>query len=96
MMTPEAREEYGIASADCRRLGHIDGCPGAAGGDHELKFTGGPFISKPLDATRCVVCGHRMDDMGGCDSCAADREAEETEDYFENREGQPEFNGAFG
>ena len=34
-MTPEAREEYGIASADCREAGHIDGCPGAAGGDHE-------------------------------------------------------------
>lgn len=63
----------------CDIPGHVDGCPGYAGGDHELKFVGGPFISKPLDAMRCRKCGHRMDDMYGCDSCAADREASELE-----------------
>lgn len=28
----------------------------------------------PLNALRCVVCGHRLDDMDGCDGCAADLE----------------------
>jgi hypothetical protein len=59
----------------CAEDGHIDGCPGRAGGDHEAKFVGGPFVSLPLNAMRCVVCGHRLDDMGGCDDCAGDREA---------------------
>lgn len=73
------------APEQCHETGHVDGCVGAAGGDHEMAFVGGPFISKPLDATRCVECGHRLDDMGGCDSCASDREAAEW-DALEERE----------
>lgn len=57
----------------CRERGHVDGCPGRAGGDHELAFVGGPFVSLPMNAMRCVVCGHRLDDMGGCDSCTSDK-----------------------
>ena len=67
---------------DCIEAGHVDGCPGREGGDHELKFVGGPFVSLPMNAMRCVVCGHRLDDMGGCDSCAADIEAAMTERMF--------------
>lgn len=53
----------------CHEDGHVDGCPGKAGGDHE-------YVKLPLNAMRCAVCGHRLDDMGGCDSCAFDRWAE--------------------
>jgi hypothetical protein len=64
----------------------------------EQEFRGGPFVSKMLNEMRCRVCGHRLDDMGGCDSCAADREAEERAVIFEERddhEGDPAWNGAF-
>jgi hypothetical protein len=47
---------------------HVPGCPCRAGGDAE-------YVTLRLNAMRCVVCGHRLDDMDGCDSCAADREA---------------------
>lgn len=45
-------------------------------------------VTKRLDAMRCVVCGHRLDGMAGCDSCTADREAaemrhEDHEDFIE-------------
>lgn len=33
------------------------------------------YVVVPLNAMRCSACGHRLDDMGGCDSCAADLEA---------------------
>ena len=77
-MTPEAREEYGIASADCREAGHIDGCPGAAGGDHEVR----------VSYLRCSECGDLLDGYGRC-------ELHGTLDPEFDREGQPEFNGAF-
>lgn len=32
-------------------------------------------VTVRLNAMRCEACGHRLDDMGGCDSCAADLEA---------------------
>ena len=64
------------APEQCSEDGHVPGCAGAAGGEHE-------FIVKPLDATRCVECGHRLDEMGGCDSCTADREAAEFETHDE-------------
>ena len=63
MLTREALDER--ADADC--TGHEPGCPGAVGGDH---------VVLRMNAMRCTECGHRLDDMGGCDSCAADREAE--------------------
>jgi hypothetical protein len=53
MMTAEALEEYGIASADCREQGHIPGCPGAAGGDHET-----PHPLHPTD-----------EPVEGCEDC---------------------------
>lgn len=40
-----------------------------------------PFVKTRMNAMRCPVCGHRLDDMDGCDSCAADREAAETEGW---------------
>lgn len=48
-----------------------------------------PDITKRLDAMRCVVCGHRLDGMSGCDSCAGDREAAEMahEDHEDTVEG---------
>lgn len=52
----------------CSDAAHIPGCPCQAGGDAE-------FVTLPLNAMRCEVCGHRLDDMDGCDSCAADLEA---------------------
>jgi len=55
----------------------------------------GQPVTLPLNAMRCEVCGHRLDDMDGCDSCAADREAALEDEMDEGREGQPEFNGAF-
>jgi hypothetical protein len=51
---------------------HVPGCPGPFGGDHE-------YVVLPMNAMRCSDCGHRLDDMGGCDSCAADIEAAMTE-----------------
>ena len=70
----------------CSMLGHVPGCPGRAGGEHEFAPV---YVTKRMDAMRCIVCGHRLDEMGGCDSCAADREAAEIEhvDHEESVEG---------
>lgn len=59
---PEARGQM------CSDDAHVKGCPCESGGDPE-------YVVLPLNAMRCVVCGHRLDDMGWCDGCMADKEA---------------------
>jgi len=67
------------APETCSEEGHVPGCAGAAGGEHEYVVTRKDVLRR-LNAMRCEVCGHRLDDLGGCDSCAADREAQEWDD----------------
>lgn len=65
------------------RGSHVPGCPGMAGGDHE-------YVTAPLSMLRCDECGDLLDGYGACDIHGPlDIEA------FENREGDPAFNGAF-
>lgn len=58
----------------CSEQGHVPGCPGAAGGDHEFDLhaaiveqrTAGGYVIAPLSMLRCSECGDLLDAYGCC------------------------------
>lgn len=72
---------------------HVDGCPGAAGGDHDPRP-----VEVRLSMLRCSECGDLLDSFGCCVIHGL-LDTEVMDGYDQppdmNREGDPAFNGAF-